>query len=102
MLTQPPHPNAARLFVNWLLSREGQTALQRAANTPYNSEESLRTDVPKDMVRSEVRRVDGIKYLMAEKPEYMDMAPIQEIVEKASGAAKKGGCGGPSYEARRS
>jgi iron(III) transport system substrate-binding protein len=89
MLSQPPHPNAARLFANWLLSREGQTALQRAANTPTNSEESLRTDIPKDMVRSEVRRVDGIKYLMAEKPEFMDMAPIQDIVEKALTQRKK-------------
>jgi hypothetical protein len=35
------------------------------------------------MVRSEVRRVDGVKYFLAERPEFMDMAPIQEIVEKA-------------------
>ncbi len=83
LLTQRPHPNAARVFVNWLLSREGQMALQRAANTPNNSEESLRNDIPKDMVRSEVRRVDGVKYILADKPEYMDMAPIQEIVDKA-------------------
>src|SRR5215510_15334257 len=61
--TQAPHPNAAKVFVNWLLSREGQVTLQRAANTSYNSEESLRSDVPKDVVRSEVRRVDGVKYL---------------------------------------
>jgi ABC-type Fe3+ transport system substrate-binding protein len=87
--SQPPHPHAARVFVNWLLSREGQTALQRAANTPNNSEESLRTDIPKDMVRSEVRRVDGVKYILVDKPEYMDMAPIQDIVEKALAQAKK-------------
>jgi hypothetical protein len=77
------------LFVNWLLSREGQTALQRAANTPYNSEESLRNDIPKDMVRSEVRRVDGVKYMLVDKPEYIDMGPIQEIVEKALAQSKK-------------
>ena len=87
--SQPPHPNAARLFVNWLLSREGQTALQRVANTPNNSEESLRTDIPKDMVRSEVRRVDGVKYILVDKQEYMDMAPIQDIVEKALAQARK-------------
>src|SRR5262245_60140625 len=87
--TQPPHPNAAKVFVNWLLSREGQVTLQRAANTPYNSEESLRSDVPKDVVRSEVRRVDGVKYLLVDKPEYIDMAPIYDIVEKALVQAKK-------------
>jgi len=83
MPSQAPHPNAARLFVNWLLSREGQMAVQRVGNTADNSEESLRIDIPKDMVRAEVRRVDGVKYLLAEKPEYIDMAPIYDIVEKA-------------------
>ena len=87
--TQAPHPNAARVFVNWLLSREGQTALQRATNTPYNSEESLRTDIPKDMVRSDVRRVDGVKYMLVDKPEYIDMAPIYDIVEKAMAQRRK-------------
>jgi iron(III) transport system substrate-binding protein len=87
--SQSPHPNAARVFVNWLLSPEGQTALQRTANTANNSEESLRTDIPKDMIRSEVRRVEGVKYFLAEKPEYMEMAPIQEIVERALVQAKK-------------
>jgi len=87
--SQPPHPNAARVFVNWLLSPEGQTALQRSANTATNSEESLRTDIPKDMVRSEVRRVEGIKYFLVDKPEYIDMTPIYDIVEKALVQAKK-------------
>jgi len=89
MPSQPPHPNATRLFVNWLLSREGQTALQRATNTPYNSEESLRTDVPNDMVRSDLRRVDGVKYFLVDKPEYIDMAPIYDIVEKAMAQKRK-------------
>ena len=90
LLSQPPNPNAARLFVNWLLSREGQLALQRTTNTPTNSEESLRIDIPKDMVRSEVRRVDGVKYWLAEKPEFMDMAPIYETVAKALAQSKSG------------
>jgi ABC-type uncharacterized transport system YnjBCD substrate-binding protein len=88
--SQPPNPNAARLFVNWLLSREGQTAFQRAANTPTNSEESLRLDISKEMVRADVRRVDGVKYILAERPEFMDMAPIYEIVNKAL-AQNRGG-----------
>lgn len=86
--SQPPHPNAAKLFVNWLLTREGQTALQRATNTPYNWEESLRNDVPKDVVRSDARRVDGVKYILVDKPEYIDMALIYDIVDKALGRKK--------------
>ncbi|MGN6735122.1 MAG: hypothetical protein ACTHMB_24620, partial [Candidatus Binatia bacterium] len=85
----PPHPNAARVFVNWLLSPEGQTGLQRLANTATNSEESLRTDISKDMVRREVRRVEGVKYFLVDRPEYIDMTPIYDIVEKALVQAKK-------------
>jgi len=87
--SEPPHPNAARVFVNWLLSREGQTVFQRTVNTPYNSEESLRTDIPKDMVRSEVRRAEGVKYWLVDKPEYIDMTPIYDVVEKALAPSKK-------------
>lgn len=36
-----PHPNAARVFMNWLLTREGQTA-----NARIRSLLPLRTDVP--------------------------------------------------------
>ena len=87
--SQPPHPHAARLFVNWLLSREGQTAFQRAANTPTNSEESMRIDIPKEMIPAEVRRIDGVKYTLADKPEFMDMAPIYEILDKALAQSRK-------------
>jgi iron(III) transport system substrate-binding protein len=34
VLKNPPHPNAAKVFVNWLLSREGQTALTKALGQP--------------------------------------------------------------------
>jgi iron(III) transport system substrate-binding protein len=36
-----PHPNAAKVLINWLLSKEGQIAVSK--NTGYNSR---RTDVP--------------------------------------------------------
>ncbi|MDO8636452.1 MAG: extracellular solute-binding protein, partial [Dehalococcoidia bacterium] len=36
-----PHPNAARVFVNWLLSQEGQRSYAEAASVT-----SIRNDVP--------------------------------------------------------
>ncbi len=42
-LDRPPHPNAATVFLNWLLSREGQTVL-----TLHGSVASRRLDVPTD------------------------------------------------------
>ncbi len=41
-VTNAPHPNAAKVYINWLLSRDGQIAWQE--ETKYAS---LRTDVPK-------------------------------------------------------
>jgi len=43
LFNNQPHPNAARLYVNWLLSKEGQTAF--AQGTGYISS---RVDVPTD------------------------------------------------------
>lgn len=41
IVAQAPHPNAAKVFINWLLTVEGQTTNARVrSNTP------LRTDVP--------------------------------------------------------
>ncbi len=39
--TRAPHPNAARLFLNWLLSKEGSSIFAPASEYP-----STRTDVP--------------------------------------------------------
>jgi iron(III) transport system substrate-binding protein len=89
LMNQAPHPGAAKVFVNWLLSKEGQLAYQKIANTPSNSEESLRIDIPKDMVPAELRRSDGVKYLMSDRPEYMEMKPIYEVLDRALAERKK-------------
>ena len=41
LAANPAHPNAAKLFVNWLLSKEGQAVFAPSFGTP-----SLRDDVP--------------------------------------------------------
>jgi iron(III) transport system substrate-binding protein len=52
------HPNAAKLFINWWLSKEGQLTAQRA-----NSEdESLRVDIAKDMISPDHRRDPNVEY----------------------------------------
>jgi len=49
-----PHLNAARVYINWLMSREGQIAYQKATGN-----NSLRTDIPKDtVVPSEILKED--------------------------------------------
>ncbi len=75
---QAPHPNAARMAINWFLSREGQTVYQRIAR----DKDSLRTDIPKDTVLPFVRRVEGVSYMMLENPEWRDMTPVFKLVEE--------------------
>ena len=76
-----PHPNAAKVFINWLLSREGQLALQRALAKAPDSDapDSLRVDIPKDDVPPSNRRVEGLEYIEMFTPERMDMRPIIKV-----------------------
>ena len=43
LFNKAPHPNAAKIYINWLLSKEGQTVFARA-----NGYISARLDVPTD------------------------------------------------------
>ncbi len=64
----PPHPNATKLFVNWLFSREGQTLVQgkatlRMAVDGFHDRQSLRVDdIPKGLVRPSEAWDPNIKY----------------------------------------
>lgn len=89
LLNQAPHPNAARLFINWLLSKEGQIVYQKVANTPINSEESMRIDIPKETIPLEDRRLEGVEYMLFDRPEFMDMKPIYELLDRALAERKK-------------
>jgi iron(III) transport system substrate-binding protein len=56
----PPHPNAAKLFINWFLSKEGQTLTH--TTIPNIDRSSLRADVPDGEVVVDQRRVPGKQY----------------------------------------
>jgi iron(III) transport system substrate-binding protein len=81
ILNRAPHPNAAKLFVNWFLSREGQMALQKYGRPDAHN--SRRIDIPKDDVDSYNRLDEGKKYFDLAKPEYQDVAPIFKFVKDA-------------------
>ena len=49
----------------------------------------MRIDIPKDMIPAEIRRIDGVKHFLADRPEFMDMAPIYELVDKALAQSRK-------------
>jgi len=84
-----PHPNAAKVFINWLLSRRGQIALQRSQANAESPADSLRIDIPKDDVPFQSRRLDGVRYLDTGRPEWIEMKPILDVVNEALKAARK-------------
>ena len=84
LVNKAPHPNAAKVFINWLLSREGQLTVQRVL-----SANSLRVDIPKDTVAPLGRLVKGFKYIEVETPERRSMRPIVKVFEEALAEADK-------------
>ena len=63
MLDRPPNPNAAKLFLNWFLTQEGQTAYQTLSAVAPNP--SLREDVPVGATLLRERRDPGTVYEMS-------------------------------------
>jgi len=85
LMNQAPHPNAAKVFINWFLSRNGQLALQRLGD-PNDPPNSRRIDISKDMVPEDTRLHAGVKYFDVVKPEYGDMKPIFDLAKKIMAA----------------
>lgn len=77
LINRAPHPNAAVVFLNWLLGREGQTAWSRAMNHV-----SLRTDVSTDQLPSYVVPRRGGKYWISHLEKDMKMPPEQVKILK--------------------
>ena len=86
LMNQAPHPNAAKVFINWLLSRDGQASFQRIMNSENLLVESMRVDIPKDPVPAAKRRITGVKYIMMDTPERSNQEPVnkffKEIISK--------------------
>lgn len=74
-----PHPNAAKVLINWFLSREGQMTVQKTGpNEP--GQNSLREDLPKDHLPWWAQRQSGVKYIRLWGPEVWDRTSIQAFV----------------------
>jgi iron(III) transport system substrate-binding protein len=80
--SQAPHPNAAKVFINWYLSRKGQTALQKLAD-PDEPPNSARIDISKDDVLPQHKLIDGRKYFDGTRPEFEDIDSAFKIASQA-------------------
>jgi iron(III) transport system substrate-binding protein len=78
-----PNPNAAKVFVNWFLSRRGQIAMQKY-NDLYGEDapNSRRIDIPKDMLVPVNHMLPGKRYFDVSDPKYADMTPMFNVLKE--------------------
>jgi iron(III) transport system substrate-binding protein len=91
LINKAPHPNAAKIALNWLLSREGQITYQKLFTQGNDGPDSLRIDIPKDKVPRGNRRPqsDPNRYPSVDRAEWMDQAPIRKFVKEAMEQRKR-------------
>jgi ABC-type Fe3+ transport system substrate-binding protein len=90
LFNQAPHPNAAKVAVNWLLSREGQTTWLDSNHKTGGLNDSLREDISKEKVSEQARRIKGAKFLWL-NPEWIEeLDSIRDIIKKALASGGKG------------
>jgi ABC-type Fe3+ transport system substrate-binding protein len=91
LINKAPHPNAAKVALNWLLSREGQIAYQRIFTQGNDGPDSLRVDIPKDKVPGGNRRPQGEAnlYPFVDRAEWMDMTGIRNFLRQVMSESKR-------------
>lgn len=78
LINRAPHPNAAKVYLNWLLSKEGQTDWSLGSGYP-----SRRLDVPRDHLDPLKLPKDGVAYQKQYKEEYTRLQDeVNEFVGK--------------------
>jgi ABC-type Fe3+ transport system substrate-binding protein len=81
LVNRAPHPNAAKVLINWFLSREGQMAIQKTGPGDAG-QNSLREDISKDHLPSWEQRQKGVKYIRLWGPDVWDRSPITDLVSE--------------------
>ena len=78
-----PNPNAAKVFINWFLSRRGQIALQKYQDLyGEDAPNSRRIDIPKDTLVPVMRLQTGKRYFDVSDPKYADMTPMFNLIKE--------------------
>ena len=91
LINRAPHPNASKVLINWLLSREGQAAVQQHLASEGSIRESLREDIAKDVIPLSQRRDQKVRYVMISRSADLDgeNEAIKLANDALEGAKKK-------------
>ena len=85
VVNRAPNPNAASVFANWMLSKEGQLAWQKNADR-----NSMRMDISKDMITDKFMVAKpGGEYLISNLFQYRDVSGLRKLVAKARADSAK-------------
>jgi ABC-type Fe3+ transport system substrate-binding protein len=82
VLNRLPHPNATKVFANWLLSREGQTHYQKHF-LRIDPVFSLREDVPPDPTVEPYRPKPSDRFMAIYRPEFRDLDGAYKLIDEA-------------------
>jgi ABC-type Fe3+ transport system substrate-binding protein len=86
LIDHAANPNAARLLINWFLSRRGQIVWQDVMNRKVvEPSDSMRVDIPKDNVLPPSRREEGKKYVVNG---FQDPDPVAKLINEIRGKTK--------------
>jgi iron(III) transport system substrate-binding protein len=88
LMNRAPHPNAAKVFINWLLSREGQTLFQKVISVQDDARNSRRIDVAKDHIPADEQRRDKMTYFDTDDPDTKDLTPVMKLLDEILGGKK--------------
>lgn len=82
IMNRTPHPQATKVFVNWLLSQEGQSHFQTLF-LRIDSGFSLREDVPIDPALQTHRPKPGEKFMPVYRAEFRNLRGAFKVIEEA-------------------
>jgi iron(III) transport system substrate-binding protein len=89
LMNRAPHPNAAKVFINWFLSREGQDLFQKLQINARDPADSLRIDIAKNQIPLADRRQDGVKYIDLDEHKVFDPNPAIQLIKEILGETGK-------------
>jgi iron(III) transport system substrate-binding protein len=81
LMNRHPHPNAAKIFINWFLSAAGQIAFL-SANRDELRVGSMREDLPPETLPAPAGRRKDRDYVLINQAAQMDFKPIQALLDQ--------------------
>ena len=88
LMNRAPHPNAAKVFINWLLSREGQALFQKLISVPGDAAQLAASRCAEGSYCRQRKRSDKMTYFDTDDPDTKDLNPAMKLLDEILGGKK--------------